>query len=189
MDWLEFFASLISSLAWPITLLLAVFLLRGYLSTLFPFIERLKYKDFEIEFRKSLQELTEKSREALPAIQAVEMEAAGISRDRLYSLTEISPRSAILEAWLQVESAAAAALQASEPTFASKPMAPLRLGEALNRRQIINRAQLEIFNRLRDLRNKAVHVGDAVFKPDEVAEYIELATSLSSQIRRGSYGP
>jgi hypothetical protein len=188
MDWLQFFASLITSLAWPVTLLAAVFMLRSNIGALFPYIERLKYKDFEVEFRKALEETAEKSRTAL---HGIEMEAVGIApRDRLYSLAEISPRSAILEAWLQVETVAAEVLLARDPSFSTKTaMAPLRLGEALNRKEIINGAQLEIFHRLRDLRNKAVHVGDAVFKPDEVAEYISLATALTSQIRRGTYGP
>ena len=127
MDWLQFFSSLVSSLAWPVTLLAVVFILRGNLGTLFPFIERLKYKDFEIEFRNSLQELAEKSRKAFPNVQTIEMEASGIPRDRLYSLAEISPRSAILEAWLQVEMASAEVLQKHEPSYASKAMAPLRL--------------------------------------------------------------
>jgi len=189
MDWLAFVASVIGSLAWPVTLLVGFFLIKGHISELFPFIERLKYKDFEIEFRKTVHELAERSRAALP-VPEVE-EGPQVATDRLYSLAEISPRSAVLEAWLQVETAAAEALQAKQPTLTSKVsgIAPLRLGEYLNRHEIINRAQLEIFHRLRELRNKAVHVGDAVFRPEEVGEYIALATSLASQIRRGTYGP
>jgi len=46
MDWLQFFASLITSLAWPVTLLAVVFMLRSNIGALFPYIERLKYKGF-----------------------------------------------------------------------------------------------------------------------------------------------
>lgn len=187
MDWFQFTASVVGSLAWPATLIAAFFILKKYLPAIFPFVERLKYKDFEVEFRKSVQELAEKSQQALPA---PDDEQAAAPRNRLYALAELSPRSAILEAWLQVETAAAEALQAKDPDLTSKVrmLAPLRLGEMLNRREIINRAQREIFDSLRELRNKAVHIGEATFHPSEVTEYIDLASSLASQIRRGTYG-
>ena len=187
MNRLQFIASVVGSLAWPATLIAAFFILKKYLPAIFPFVERLKYKDFEVEFRKSVEELTAKSQTALPA---PDDEQTTAPRNRLYSLAEISPRSAILEAWLQVETAAAESLQAKDPDLTSKVrmVAPLRLGEMLNRRQIINGAQREIFNRLRELRNKAVHIGEATFHPSEVTEYIDLASSLASQIRRGVYG-
>lgn len=188
MDWLQFFSSVISSLAWPVTAIVAFYVLKNHVAALSPFVERLKYKDFEVEFRKSVQELTAQSRTELPSPELDDQ--AAIPRNRLYSLAEISPRSAILEAWLQVEAAAADAIQASEPALESKVagISPLRLGEHLNRRQVINGKQLEIFHRLRELRNKAVHIGDATFQLDEVLEYIALATSLASQIRKGTYG-
>jgi hypothetical protein len=150
MDWLQFIAAIVGSLAWPITLIIGFFLLKSYLPALFPFIERLKYKDFEVEFRKSVEELTERSRTALPP-PAEEEPAA--PKNRLYALAEISPRSAILEAWLAVETAAAETLQAKEPSLGPKVRmaAPLRIGDLLTRREILNNQQLEIFHRLREL--------------------------------------
>ena len=182
MDWLSFFASIVGSLAWPLTIVAGFFILRDNLLALFPFIERFKYKDFEVEFRRSVQELTAQSRTVLPVQEAED----DIPQDPLYALAEVSPRSAILEAWLQVETAGAEALQSSEPKMATRTsmIAPLRLGEYLRRREIISGQQLEIFHRLRELRNKAVHVGDVTFQLDEVAEYIALATSLAAQIRK-----
>ena len=186
MDWLQFIAAIVASLVWPVTLIVGFFVLKSYLPAIFPFVERLKYKDLEVEFRKSVQELTEKSRAALPPPE-VEDQAAS-PRNRLYMLAEVSPRSAILEAWLEVEAAAAEALQSRDPSLTPKVRmaAPLRIGELLNRREIINGVQLEIFHRLRDLRNKAVHIADATFQLSEVTEYIELASALASQIRKGA---
>lgn len=188
MDWLQFIAAIVGSLAWPVTLIVGFFVLKSQLPAIFPFVERLKYKDLEVEFRQSVRELAEKSRAALPPPEPDEQASA--PRNRLYALAEISPRSAILEAWLEVEAAAADVLQSRDPSLASKVrMAPpLRIGELLNRREIINGQQLEIFHRLRDLRNKAVHIADATFQTSEVTEYIELASGLASQIRKGTYG-
>lgn len=187
MDWLQFIAAVVGSLAWPATIIVGFFILKKQLPAIFPFVERLKYKDLEVEFRKSVQELAEKSRAALPPPEPDEQIAS--PRNRLYTLAEISPRSAILEAWLEVEAAAAEVLQTRDPALAPKVKmaAPLRIGELLNRRQIINGQQLEIFHRLRDLRNKAVHIADVTFQSHEVTDYIELASSLATQIRKGMY--
>src|SRR5580698_9773569 len=112
MDWLQFIASLTRSLAWPAVLVLGFFILKANIGTVFPFIERLRYKDFEVEFRKSVQELTERSRDVLPVRD--DDDQAEAPKERLYALAEISPRSAILEAWLQVEAAAVDALQSKD---------------------------------------------------------------------------
>ncbi|MBE7157436.1 MAG: hypothetical protein INR62_03205 [Rhodospirillales bacterium] len=160
---------------------------RRRISSLFPLIRRFKYRDLEIEFRKSLEAAVEKSRAALPAQSATP--TVPLLPDRVYSLAELSPRAAILEAWLKVEEAGIDALREKDPSFDSKRMLPpLRLGELLNQNQIINGKQLEIFHQLRDLRNKAAHMINAVFSSDEAAKYISLAAALASQISRGSYG-
>ena len=50
MDWLQFFSSIIASLVWPITAIVAFYVLKNHVAALSPFVERLKYKDFEVEF-------------------------------------------------------------------------------------------------------------------------------------------
>jgi len=186
MGWLTFISSVISSLAWPVTVIVAFFLLKNNLGSLFPFIERLKYKDFELEFRKSIEKLVEKSKTAIPApVEEHRSSPASQLRDRLFNIAEISSRSAIIEAWLQVESAAADVIENRKLTTSFKrTIAPLRFAELLSRNEILDSSQMEIFHKLRDLRNKAVHIGDATFILEEVAEYIDLALSLASEIRR-----
>ena len=188
VDGFQLTASLVQSLVWPVTFVIALVALAKLAPGIFPFVERLKYKDLVVEFRQSVKELAAKS-SAVRALPVPDESDTG-PVDRLYSLAEISPRSAILEAWLQVESAAAHVLQAREPSIAPKVRmaAPLRIGELLNTHDVINGAQLEVFHRLRDLRNKAVHIADATFQSHEVAEYIELAALLAAQIRKGSSG-
>lgn len=187
MDWLQFVASVVGSLAWPATVIGGFFILKNPLSMLFPFVERFRYKDFELEFRKSLQDLAEKSRDEPPFPVAEPLPAAS-SRDKLYSLAEISPRSAILEAWLLVETAAAETIQkrSLSPAEKASGLAPLRIGDILRRGGVLGPAQMEIFNRLRELRNKAVHIGDSTFHLQEVKEYIDLASSLASRIESGA---
>jgi len=58
---LDFAAKIIGSLAWPATLLVVMIFLRKPIRDLLPFLERLKYKDFELSFRRQLQEALESS--------------------------------------------------------------------------------------------------------------------------------
>ncbi|MFN2747489.1 MULTISPECIES: hypothetical protein [Bacillus] len=57
MQWLEFVSAAIESLAWPVTILSVILLLRGPLSERMRDLIKLKYKDFELEFDKRVKEL------------------------------------------------------------------------------------------------------------------------------------
>ena len=102
MDILTFFSNIINSLAWPIALLVAVLLLRKPLLELFPFIQKLKYKEIEIEFGQRVREVGQELAEELAPI-GPEQELTRTEEDALARLAEISPRSAIIEAWRGVE--------------------------------------------------------------------------------------
>ncbi len=52
MDTLEFIASIIDSLAWPLAIVVLIFILRMPLGKLIPFLERLKFKGLELDFTK-----------------------------------------------------------------------------------------------------------------------------------------
>jgi hypothetical protein len=56
MDWLTFIASLVSSLAWPVTAIVAIYLLKNNLGIFAQVFERLKFKGVELEFRKGIEE-------------------------------------------------------------------------------------------------------------------------------------
>lgn len=57
MDWLEFVSAMVQSLAWPAALMICVLSLKEPLSDRMKELIKLKYKDFELEFDKRLQEL------------------------------------------------------------------------------------------------------------------------------------
>jgi|GEM_PF-5664219 len=58
MNWLEFISSIIESLAWPAALFGILFLFRAKAAALLPYIGKLRYKEFELEFRESMRELS-----------------------------------------------------------------------------------------------------------------------------------
>ena len=56
MDGLTFIASLVSSLAWPVSAIVAIYLLKNNLGIFAQVLERLKFKGLELEFRKGVEE-------------------------------------------------------------------------------------------------------------------------------------
>src|ERR1051325_1135276 len=108
MDWLAFFASIIASLAWPLTVIILVILLRDPLTRVLLTLTHLKYKDLEIDFKRELEELEEKAKAIdvkpqLPEIRASE------KKDTLQFLAEARqlaaqwPEGAVTLAWQAVE--------------------------------------------------------------------------------------
>ena len=111
MDALTFIATIIGSLAWPATLLVAIFMMRRPIAELLPSLRRLKYKELEVDFGKELEkieavmdtvEVKAKPKGELP----VEVEPEPLPKTRtelLERLAELSPSAAILESWRNVE--------------------------------------------------------------------------------------
>ncbi|MGN9865176.1 hypothetical protein [Bacillus swezeyi] len=69
MNWFEFVSAIIQSLAWPVTLIMFVLLLKDPLSERMKELIKLKYKDFELEFDQRIQALAS-ARKKTPAVMA-----------------------------------------------------------------------------------------------------------------------
>lgn len=185
MDWLTFFSNTISALAWPATLTILLILVRKQLPQIASSLRRLKYKDIEVEFSEAAKAIANEISTAVPTAESAE-NIAGLEKHaiktRLEAIAELAPRAAILESWLQVETAAADVIQKSYPGALTSYPGPLRLREGLQKVGILNNHQLALFEQLRALRNEAVHVPDAEFTKAAVANYIESAIAIASYL-------
>lgn len=185
MDVLTFAAEITKALAWPTALVLVALMIRKPVIELLPFLRRLKYKEIELEFSKELAQLkSDASANKSETGQKSEAAPTSAANSRLLNLASISTSAAILEAWNELESvsiAVASAMwnQPSSEVFKNYP----RLGEYLLKCKVINEKQLDIFNKLRELRNKAAHAIDLNLSETEAITYVELASALAAQIR------
>lgn len=60
MNGLAFTAAIVSAIVWPCVVLVAALILREPLKQLLPLLVRLKYKDFELDFRRRLDDVAER---------------------------------------------------------------------------------------------------------------------------------
>jgi hypothetical protein len=181
MDWLTFLAEVIKALAWPVTVVILLLLLRKPISDLIPLLQHLKYKDLELDFGKKVQELIADMKKELPGNGKLPDTTL---KQRLSQLSQSSPRAAILEAWLELEEVALEALKRKQFAITSQDArSPLQLGHALLEAGILDQGKHEIYNRLRNLRNSATHASEFPIGVETAIDYAEAATRLAEYIK------
>jgi hypothetical protein len=175
MNFFGFIASIIDSLAWPTAFAIAIFILRKELAQLLSRLKTIKHKDTEFGFSRGVTDAREKAERSLPALQ-VENTKPPTTSERL---AELSPRGAVLESWLEVESALTRlaeryGIPSSELHLSNLEILRLQLSDY----QPIGRGAFELLERLRKLRNEAVHLQEEEIDLTTAIEYSHLANRL-----------
>ena len=188
MSILQFISSIVDSIAWPLAIVILLLFFKKYIIQLIPFVTSLKYKDLEVQFSEKVKQLVNISQDNIKKLTDMH-DDLNISREnKLYGLLDISPRAAIIESWLLVETAASKALQKKDPEICKKTtmIAPARLGKYLQEYKLLTDIQFTIYDNLREMRNNAVHIGDTQFNKNDVTEYIQLSIMLANQIENAN---
>jgi hypothetical protein len=183
MDWLTALVRLVEALAWPLTVAIVILVLvfRSEFRGLVPLLRKFKAgpAGVEAEFERRIQEISEEAGPTPPEID----EEPDRRKITLSELALLHPRSAILEAWRGVESAARrAALQIATGSPMPDVSTALKAVRELVRAEAISAEDLGLFHDLRGLRNQAVHVLDFEPSQDAGLRYVELASRLQSRL-------
>ncbi|WP_238322165.1 hypothetical protein, partial [Vibrio mexicanus] len=173
MDKYTFIVEMTKALAWPATIAGGLILLRKPLLALVPFMRKLKYKELEMEFSEQVQAL--KSEANITEKEEVDTPAM--------SILSFSTRAAVLEAWMELESASASKAASFWSTSNTTPFKNnFQLGSYLHQCGVLNEQQLKSFNELRQLRNQLVHSDVTNLKESDAKAYITVASNLVNQI-------
>jgi len=144
-EWLTFFSSVIHSLAWPSVAALGIVVLRREIRGVLRSLRRFSGWGIDATFGELVEELEEKAEES--GLPKPEPEPAGVMVS--------SPRSAVIEAWLEVD---AALDRLSQRAGIEQPQTTYRKIEALSARRLLPLKLRNMIESLRALRNKAVHL-------------------------------
>jgi hypothetical protein len=191
MDSLTFVAKLVEFLAWPTATVVLVSLLRDELRRLLSLVKKLKAGPVEAEFEREVIQLRESTPPAPPPTPAAPELAA--RKASLVRIAEVSPRSAILEAWREVE-AATLRLAEIKPTGVSVPVPSQELKSPALAIRVVSRAELipsdwiARYYELRELRNRAAHDHDFTPTLESAIAYIELASRLQARLEAAVIG-
>lgn len=168
---------LLDVLAWPSVVLIVAFLLRKPIKALLPFVENIKYKDFEVKFRKELDQVKEEAKEA-----GIEIQTEIGDKTEIYKLIEVSPTAAILESWKELEISARKKVEELAPRDAKfrnllqRPIAYLEHTGAL----IPSTART--VRDLQSLRNQAAHSTELKLTKEDAIEYVSISKGILKQI-------
>jgi hypothetical protein len=181
MGILEFLASLVESLAWPTILGICIYIFRAQVGKLLERLSKVKYGDLEAEFQERLNNI-----EPVQNVKKLKIkeEEKNITTITLEELSVVSPRSAILEAWIKVEKATSEFCEANQ--LATNPSY-----QALF--QVAKEKDLDIepfktaYQELRLLRNKAVHASDSDITSLTAKQYVKTAEFIIAELGMRAY--
>lgn len=183
MGWKQFIASVIASLAWPAVVLVLALTLRTSLVDLIVRLRKFKHKDTEIEFEERVKEIEAQVAPVKKSPSTPTQTGRLEQIDRLYDMVTISPRAAIVEAWIFVESALsriASQIEGFEKNWRSIPSTAL-LG-ILRDRGVIEDRIYKALQEMRMLRNRAAHTEEIALTADGASRYLDLAKEVISTL-------
>lgn len=177
---MEHLVTLITGVAWPITLLVFAYLFRKEISRGFSKLIRIKYKDFEAEFGETLKQIEDQVPEPELEDEGDIFNAALVQRrQEIRSLAAASPRVAILESWIELERAL---LTAAKNVNIPVDRGVHKVVNELVALKYLTPSYSKITDSLRRLRNMAVHEIEIELTQSAVDEYVYVALNLAASI-------
>ncbi|WP_177325204.1 hypothetical protein [Pseudomonas umsongensis] len=183
MDWLQFFSSIVASIAWPAAVVMLACLMRNPLAKLIPLIRTLKYKDLQIDIGEQLEAVREQvgAEGETPEIVTQEPPLS------FQSLAKADPRAAVLSAWIPVEielNDIARKMGFEASSAIRRPMIPINMIRYLFEQNLVDRLTYETLEKLRRIRNTAVHVTEASVTFEDAINMADMCQWVNGQLKR-----
>jgi hypothetical protein len=199
MTLLQFIATVIQAIAWPVAVLVIVVLLRKPIKSILPNLTKLRYKDFELDFRRELNEISDIAKSSNVSFDQYTPardspggpKSASDLLDEATALASDFPEPAVAVAWSAVEGDLLGAVERNTETDAYRRKSASHLIKLLDDRNVIDAGTVEVLRRMQKLRNIAVHERWNAFggiSSDEAFEFIALADGVHRKLgnARGS---
>src|SRR5258705_9206930 len=193
MSILQFIASLVNSLAWPLVALAIAILFRRQFAQILLKISRFKYKDVEIEFRRELEIATEEAEKIdvrpslpTPTVRPEQQESDDLLGEASRLAAEFpEPAVAVAGGGVEHELMRSVLRLAISPDYPPYNSALKNIG-ILADYGAIDSATVDLLNRMRHLRNLAVHrsAGGGPISADEAREFIALAKGIVDRLKQ-----
>lgn len=190
MNFLAFIASIVGSLAWPVAIVVLVYMLKSPLGKLLLDLNRLRYRDLELDFGREVRalettaknaglQLPERKREEAPDAQQIITDAS--------RLADEFPEPAVGLAWTAVEHELMHAVMRLGISADYPPYnAPVKNIGVLHKEGYLDNNTRELLDRMRNLRNAAVHPSRAGIRisGDEAREFVALTEAVVEKLKQ-----
>ena len=194
--WLDFAASAIGSISWPLLIVGLALLFRKPIVKLIGRIKSAEAGGAKLEFGEEVQDLADNAQRIEPADPEVS-KANDPRLQELITMATASPTGAIVEAWKDVEAAArllinraknhvTIATSASYNENMKRSVTALNTSRMLMNLGLLPPAEMNTYEELRTLRNKVAHETDQQVTPLSAAQYVRVADQLVDVITQYS---
>ena len=171
------FIAILEIVAWPGVVLAIFLMVRKPLTSLLPWIHKIKYRGLEFEFSESLN----RTEDDLSQDSGVKTSGEP-SDDRLSHALKLSPYEAVLAAWSALERCArdkVKDLLPSNESFQNPLGRPL---DYLEFKGALTPATARAIRDLRSLRNQVAHIGEDIVVRENATRYVSIAEGIMKAI-------
>ncbi len=183
MQIFEHIVQLLSAISWPATVLIIFYGFRRQLTSVLPGLRRFKAGPVEAEFEKEIEQISNEQMRHLQNTLSSSQEAL-TRKDELAKIAQVSPRTAIIDAWHGIEfTLKKAILQRlggnSPPPNISSPISMIR---ELAKEGCLDTSDVSLLHELKGIRNQIMYLPD--FEPSykSVIKFVELAVLIQEKL-------
>jgi hypothetical protein len=184
VDTEQFIASLVSSLAWPVAVVVMVLLFREQLAKLLSGpLKRLKAgpSGLELEFDRIISEVQAQV-EPVPDLEPPSESVIS----ELGTIAHISPAAAVMDGYARIEEALRERLRDAGDPRGSERRSAVALARFALEKELITPETAEAVRGAANLRNLTAHGAAADVSEDRAREYLSLVDAILFAIRHGS---
>jgi len=171
MDWKTFIVDMTGALVWPFVFVAVLIAFRHILRNIAERLLSFRFRDFEFAFGNQAGKIAENIE---PSNRIDHLPSA--VDEKLANLAERSPRAAIIEAWLQVETSLKKLALAHGIENENAPF--LKLIYFLTQKKVLDEKTEQSLRGLIALRNLAVHAPEPELTTQKAIDFIVLANAV-----------
>lgn len=176
LEFLSFKASVINSLAWPVSAVIIAVIVSPHLKKLIGLIDTIKYKGSEVSLRESVREATNLADSVVATDETIVTES-------FQALIDSDPRITVLKSWARIEESISALAEVIISHIRPIGRMPTgRLVDELARAGVIDRSLAEALFELGNVRNLIAHGHDIPIDARSARDYSVSALRMASII-------
>ena len=179
MDWLQFISSIVGSIAWPVAIAIVALIFKKPLQDLLPRITDFELWGSKATFAKELKQ-AEEAADRIEPQPGPRIESSITPDDPYLELAERFPEAAVIESYKTVEQYLSGI---STSATSERRSTPREIVQSLAREGRISRDVYNLFRRIMETRNAAVHSGDKTISSGEAIAYRDLCDTLVTALK------
>ena len=182
MNGLEFVASVIDALAWPMAIVGLFALFQEQVRRAIDTLIRVQYGDFELELERQLSQTDHHRTDVGPTGETEVGDSFTNVEAFLEEEAARSPRNAILETWLVLEEVISDVAEAHGLTEPNRPLPFHELIRRLENADVLTDDMRRKLLRAREIRNEAVHERKWDVSSEGAQYWVHLLRSMANKI-------